>query len=101
MTGRFVVGILLGLIIVTAVLNVRKRGWRVYVMNLLIAMDQFGMPDETISSRCGRGSGKRWYWTLLGRILDFIQPGHIEKALETERERLHEPASLRQETNGG
>ena len=101
MTGRFIVGMLLVLIIVTAVLNIRKRGWRVYVMNLLIAMDQFwnafmgGMPDETISSRCGRGSGKRWYWTLLGRILDFIQPGHIEKALESDRERLHEPASLR------
>jgi hypothetical protein len=101
MTGRFIVGMLLGLIVVTAVFNIRKRGWRTYTMNLLIAIDQFwnafmgGMPDETISSRCARGSGKRWYWTLLGRILDFIQPNHIEKALEHERERLQLPSALR------
>ena len=101
MTLRTILWAFIALDVVTAALNIRKLGWRTYAINLLVAIDQFlnafmgGMPDETISSRCARGSGKRWYWTLLGRILDFIQPNHIEKALEHERERLHKPASLR------
>ena len=101
MTGIFILAAPAGLLLMTAALNIRKLGWRAYCINLLIGVDQFfnafmgGMPDETISSRCARGSGKRWYWTLLGRILDAIQPNHIENALKSEQQRLQEPAALR------
>lgn len=90
----------LSLVLLSAVLNIRKRGWRPYLLNLLIGIDQFfnsilgGAPDETISSRCARGQ-KRWYWRLLGGLLNTIQAGHCAVALESEKERLHEPAELR------
>lgn len=62
-----------------------------YVWNILIAIDQLGNafiggdPDETISSalakniRAGRASTPvRW----LGHILEFIDPGHLERSIE-------------------
>ena len=99
--GLIILAAVAAVLFLIAALNIRKLGWRAYVINLLIGIDQLfnafmgGMPDETISSRCARGSGKRWYWTLLGRILDAIQPGHIENALKSEQQRLQEPAALR------
>lgn len=62
-----------------------------YIWNLLIALDQFGNalaagdPDETISSRAGKGKaeGKRWA-CLLCRLLDQIQRGHCDKSIELE-----------------
>jgi hypothetical protein len=90
----------LALIVLAIALNIRKRGWRSYAINLLIAIDQVsnavcgGTPDETISSRCARGQGY-WYWKILGRILDAIQPGHCSAALRNEQERAHLPAELR------
>ncbi len=62
-----------------------------YVWNILIAIDQLGNafiggdPDETISSalakniRAGTASTPaRW----LGHILEFIDPGHLERSIE-------------------
>lgn len=42
-----------------------------------------GYPDETISSRAykGRLRGSRG-WTILANILDWIDPGHTEEAVE-------------------
>jgi len=86
------------LIALSAGLNIRKRGLRRYVFNLLIGVDQFfnavlgGAPDETISSRCGRGCGRYWYWTLLGKILNVIDPGHIQDAMANEEADAHRSA---------
>ena len=58
-----------------------------YVWNLLIAVDQLGNailagdPDETISSRAAKRSHV-WGWRQLGRFLEWIDPGHLEDALE-------------------
>lgn len=76
--------LLLAVIVLSAWLNIRKRGWRTYVMGVLMALDEMGNAllggdhDETISSRCERGYRRYWYWTLLGRILNAIDPGHIQ-----------------------
>lgn len=59
----------------------KQRYW-----NMLIALDQLGNtyggghPEETISRRAARQSHKKG-WKLLGRILDKIDPGHMQKAL--------------------
>jgi hypothetical protein len=87
----------LALVVLSIVLNGRKRGWRKYIVGLLIGIDQFfnavlgGGVDETISSRCARGYGKRWYWTILGRLLNAIDPGHITDSLQSEKDNLHKP----------
>lgn len=58
-----------------------------YIKNVLIAIDQGGNallggdPDETISSRAAKGQDK-WYWRWLGKFLEWIDPGHLEKSLE-------------------
>ncbi len=50
-------------------------------------MDQLGNtllggdPDETISSRCAKRQDV-WYWRWLGAFLEFVDPGHLEWALE-------------------
>lgn len=58
-----------------------------YLWNLLIAIDQLanavlaGDPDETISSR----AAKRPHaiaWRLLARFLEWIDPGHMARAIE-------------------
>jgi hypothetical protein len=89
--------VLLALIILSAVLNIRKRGFRKYILGLLVGIDQLfnamlgGGPDETISSRCARGYGRYWYWTWLGKLLNKLVSGHIQKALETEINDDHKP----------
>lgn len=62
---------------------------RKYLLNLLIAIDQGantllgGDPDETISSRAGKGQaqGKRWACVLC-RFLDWFQRDHCAKSIE-------------------
>jgi hypothetical protein len=72
-----------------------------YLKNVIIGVDQLGntvingMPDETISSRIGRNKSK-WYWKPLYKVLDFIQPRHCERAVESEKKRFHQPEELRQ-----
>ena len=101
MIGQILAWLLIAIVAISAVLNIRKRGWRSYMLNVLIGVDQLGnallggMPDETISSRCGRGAGRYWYWRFLGRLLNWIQPGHIQMAMASEREHIHEPETLR------
>ncbi len=91
---------LLALVALAAALNIRKRGWRAYAFGLLIGIDQLanaligGKPDETISSRCARGQS-RWYWKVLGRILEAIDPGHLAGAVASERAGAHLPEELR------
>ena len=61
-----------------------------YAMNALVALDNLvnscvflGDPDETISSAAykGRLRGHKG-WTLLDKILDWIDPGHGAKVVE-------------------
>lgn len=58
-----------------------------YIINILIAVDQLGNallggdPDETISSRAAKSPHlPHWYW--LGRFLNAIDPGHMERSIE-------------------
>lgn len=65
-----------------------------YLVNLLIAIDQFGNalfagdPDETISSRAGKAArrGRRW-GCVLCRVLDVFDRDHCEKSIEVDRGR--------------
>ena len=60
-----------------------------YVLNVLVGLDQFtnaligGDPQETISSRAGKGQkeGKRWA-CLLCRFLDYLQKDHCARSIE-------------------
>lgn len=64
------------------------RAW-----TLAVAFDQLmnaatgGDMDETISSRAARGDEaglKRW--SALCRLLDWVDPGHCQRALQSERD---------------
>lgn len=68
-----------------------------YITKVLLGLDQFantiigGAPDETISARAGRlrnqpGLVSRLWWTPLSKILDRIQPNHVELAIEHEED---------------
>lgn len=58
-----------------------------YFWNVLIAIDQLGNallggdPDETISSRAAKNA-HLWHWHKLGLFLEWIDPGHMARALE-------------------
>lgn len=71
-----------------------------YVYRVLIGLDQFGntllngAPDETISSRAGRRREK-WYWKPVVGFLEWLSPGHCDRAIQTERRRLQLPEELR------
>jgi len=62
---------------------------RKYLKNILIAIDQGfnaligGDPDETISSRAAKNQHK-WYWRWIGYFLEWIDPGHLSKSIETD-----------------
>ena len=72
-----------------------------WLLNLLISIDQLGntilggSPDETISARAGRYRGKVWYWTGLAKVLNWIEPRHVEKAIQSEVERTQYPPAYR------
>lgn len=62
-----------------------------WVKNVLIGFDQLGNavwggdPDETISSRLGkmeRAGRLRWGPRVLARMLNRIDPGHCQDAIE-------------------
>lgn len=61
-----------------------KRG----AFNVLVSLDQLGNtiaggdPDETISSRAGKNNGKARWATWLCKLLNFLDPGHCDKAIE-------------------
>lgn len=80
---------------VIIIINCIRRGPRTYLMRVLIGIDQFcnaalfgGAPDETISSRCGRGQ-RYWYWRWLGWVLERIDPGHLRDAVASEQMGAH------------
>lgn len=58
-----------------------------YIWNVLIALDQLGNaltggdPDETISSRAAKRRD-HWPWKPLGWVLEKLDPGHLDDALE-------------------
>lgn len=58
-----------------------------YIWNILIALDQllnallFGDPDETVSSRAAKNL-HLWHWDMLARFLEWIDPGHMARAVE-------------------
>ena len=60
---------------------------RKYIWNILVSIDQFintllgGDPDETISSRCAKNRN-RWPWKPLAWFLEWLSPGHLERAEE-------------------
>ena len=66
-----------------------RSGWRKWVWNILIAIDQLGNsliggdPDETISSRAGKAKkkGRRWAKVLCW-ALDRIDPGHCGAVID-------------------
>lgn len=65
-------------------------------MNLVISLDQSlnaaagGAPDETISSRAARAEAAgHWAGRSLCWLLNIIDPGHCQKALEQERSGGH------------
>lgn len=66
----------------SVIVHIKQYGW-----NLLIALDQLlnaillGDPDETVSSRAAKNA-HLWHWDMLGRFLDWIDPGHMERAVE-------------------
>lgn len=55
-----------------------------------------GSPDETISSRAYRGSGRTWYWRIVRWVLDSMQPGHCLAAYEAEVKHKHYPIEYQQ-----
>lgn len=63
-----------------------------YVKNVLIGIDQLvnamigGDPDETLSSRIAK-SQYNWAARVAGRFLEWVDPGHLEKAREDDEGR--------------
>lgn len=61
---------------------------KAYLWNLFVAVDQllntlaFGDPDETISSRLGKASGRCALCRALCRLLSRIDARHCEKSIE-------------------
>lgn len=61
---------------------------KAYLWNLLVAVDQllntlaFGDPDETLSSRLGKASGRCVLCRAICRLLSRIDARHCEKSIE-------------------
>ena len=67
-----------------AIITGSRRAWTLAVSYDQLANAAFGgHEDETISSRAGKAArrGKRWACVLC-RLLDRLDPGHCEKAIE-------------------
>ena len=58
-----------------------------YIFTLLISLDQLGNtilagdPDETLSSRAAKRQDV-WGWRQLGRMLEWLDPGHLARSRE-------------------
>lgn len=67
--------------------------WTRYFWNLLIALDQLantillGDPDETISSRIAKNQTHPC-WSILGAVLEWIDPGHLQRSVEWDEGRM-------------
>lgn len=82
-----------------------KKSLKRYFKDILIGIDQtanaicFGAPDETLSSRCYRHSGKYWYARVLKEVLDFVfSPfgrDHCYQSYLSEIQRNHFPNSMK------
>ena len=66
---------------------------KVYLWNILISLDQlvntltFGNPDETLSSRWGKGARRECkFCTLMCKILDPIDPKHCANSIEEDED---------------
>ncbi len=76
---------------------------RRWVVDVLIGLDQWanavlgGAPDETISARAGRArvAGQLWGRALCA-FLDWLDPGHCEDAVVSERTGAHLPPDYQQ-----
>ncbi len=61
---------------------------KAYLWNLLVAVDQllntlaFGDPDETLSSRMGKASGRCRLCRALCRLFNRIDARHCQKSIE-------------------
>lgn len=97
LSSLIVFPIVLFLIMSILKVGLKSRFYR-FVFNVSVAWDQLlnalllGYPDETISSRAGKGrrAGK-WYWKLLADILDFFDKNHAEDAIEDDEGRATPP----------
>jgi len=65
------------------------KGLKMYFFRVMIALDQLvntvfnGNPDETISSRWGKGAMRECkFCTFMCTILNLIDPNHCEKSIE-------------------
>lgn len=67
-----------------AVIAGSRRAWKLAVAHDQLANAAFGgSEDETLSSRAGKAAraGQRW-GCVFCRLLDRLDPGHCEKAIE-------------------
>lgn len=88
------------MLVFLAILAVLFAGWLVfprhtfmsrYCLNILVNLDQtvntifFGDPDETISSRVGKGAEKgiRFY-VYFAKFLDWFDKGHAKREIEAD-----------------
>jgi hypothetical protein len=66
---------------------------RNYIYRVLVAFDMFGnsvfggLPDETISAHAGRMRKREGWARVLSIILDWIQPRHVEEAIQGDENR--------------
>ena len=65
-----------------------------YCLNILVSIDQLintifgGDPDETISSRVGKGEAKGIkFYVYFAKFLDLFQKGHAQKEIEPDEGR--------------
>ena len=87
-------------------IGLKSRLYR-YCYFISIGWDQLlntyllGYPDETISSRAGKGrrAGKK-YWTLIANALDFFDNGHAERAIEDDEGRPTPKLTRREKHKG-
>ena len=76
---------------------------RRWVWNVLVGIDQLGnaliggYSDETISARAGRYTGKLWYWTWLAKVLNWIDPGHTNHAMDAEQKQTQQAPTYRKD----
>lgn len=91
---RLLLALLLPVLLLAPLLAVLRYGWAIATnparaWRIAVGFDQLanvaanGDEDETISSRAGKAArrGRRW-GCILCRLLDKLDPGHCENAIE-------------------